>query len=71
MGALLFRPVQLLIFDHIAGLLILGKTHLYMLEGLVENEDGEVIDAQDASKSLLFVPGSTVELNGKQAAQRW
>lgn len=42
-----------------------------MLDGLVESEDGEVIDAHDAPKSLLFVPGSIVELDGPQRAQRW
>lgn len=54
-----------------AGLLILGKTHIYMLDGVVENEEGEVIDAVDAPKRLLFIPGSIVELNGPQRAQRW
>lgn len=54
-----------------AGLLIIGRTHIYMLDGVVENNDGEVIDAQDAPKRLLFVPGSIVELNGPQKAQRW
>lgn len=42
-----------------------------MLDGLVESEDGEVIDAHDAPKSLFFVPGSIVELDGPQRAQRW
>ena len=42
-----------------------------MLDGVVENEGGEVIDAVDAPKSLLFIPGSIVELHGPQRAQRW
>ena len=42
-----------------------------MLDGLVENDDGEVISAQDAPKRLFFVPGSIVELDGPQRAQRW
>ena len=42
-----------------------------MLDGLVENDEGEVIDAHDAPKRLLFVPGSIVELDGPQKAQRW
>lgn len=54
-----------------AGLLIIGRTHLYMLDGLVENDDGEVIEAHDAPKRLFFVPGSIVELDGPQRAQRW
>jgi hypothetical protein len=55
----------------LAGLLICGRTHFYILEGLVENDDGEIIDAQDAPRSLLFVPGSILELHGIQQAQRW
>ncbi|TFK36229.1 hypothetical protein BDQ12DRAFT_737089 [Crucibulum laeve] len=57
--------------DSSPGLLILGRTHIYMLDGVVENDDGEVIDAHDAPKRLLFVPGSIVELDGPQKAQRW
>jgi len=55
----------------IAGLLILGKSHLYMLDGLVENELGEVIDAIDAPKGMFFVAGSTPGLRSRQAARRW
>lgn len=54
-----------------AGLLIIGRTHLYMLDGLVESNDGEVIDAHDAPRRVFFVPGSIVELDGPQRAQRW
>ncbi|PPQ75051.1 hypothetical protein CVT24_010464 [Panaeolus cyanescens] len=57
--------------DSSPGLLILGRTHIYMLDGVVESEGGEVIDAHDAPKRLLFVPGSIVELDGPQKAQRW
>ncbi|RXW16665.1 hypothetical protein EST38_g9189, partial [Candolleomyces aberdarensis] len=57
--------------DSSPGLLILGRTHVYMLDGVVENDDGEVIDAHDAPKRLLFIPGSIVELDGPQRAQRW
>ncbi|KAF9267665.1 beach-domain-containing protein [Marasmius fiardii PR-910] len=57
--------------DSSPGLLIFGRTHIYMLDGLVESEDGEVIDAHEAPKSLFFVPGSIVELDGPQRAQRW
>lgn len=42
-----------------------------MLDGLVQNDDGEVINAHDAPKRLFFVPGSIIELNGPQRAQRW
>jgi hypothetical protein len=54
-----------------AGLIIIGRTHLYMLDGLVENDDGEIIDAHEAPRRLFFVPGSIVELDGPQKAQRW
>ncbi|KAF4607270.1 hypothetical protein EYR38_001331 [Pleurotus pulmonarius] len=57
--------------DSSPGLLIIGKTHVYMLDGVVENDDGEVIDAHDAPRHLFTVPGSIVELNGPQRAQRW
>ncbi|KAF8266238.1 beach-domain-containing protein [Lactarius quietus] len=57
--------------DSSPGLLICGRTHFYILEGLVENDEGEIIDAQDAQQSLLFVPGSILELNGIKRAQRW
>ncbi|KAJ6464029.1 beach-domain-containing protein [Mycena sanguinolenta] len=57
--------------DSSPGLLIIGRTHLYMLDGLVENEDGEVVDAHEAPRRLFFVPGSIVELDGPQKAQRW
>lgn len=55
----------------IAGLLIFGRTHLYMLDGLMENDDGEIIDVHEAPEKLFFVPGSIVELDGPQRAQRW
>ena len=42
-----------------------------MLDGLVENSDGEVIHVHEAPKELFFVPGSLVELDGVQRAQRW
>ncbi|KAF5370942.1 hypothetical protein D9615_009793 [Tricholomella constricta] len=57
--------------DSSPGLLIIGRTHLYMLDGLVENDEGEVVEAHDAPKRLFFVPGSIVELDGPQRAQRW
>lgn len=42
-----------------------------MLDGVVEDDDGQIIDAHDAPKRLFFVPGSIVELDGPQRAQRW
>ncbi|KAJ7052675.1 beach-domain-containing protein [Mycena amicta] len=57
--------------DSSPGLMIIGRTHIYMLDGLVENDDGEIIDAHEAPRRLFFVPGSIVELDGPQKAQRW
>jgi hypothetical protein len=42
-----------------------------MLDGLLVREDGEIIEAQDAPKDILLVPGTVVELDGMQRAQRW
>jgi len=42
-----------------------------MLDGIIENKEGKVINTYDAPKRLLFIPGSIVELNGPQHAQRW
>ena len=69
LSTLLGRPRSYLVLT--AGLLIFGRTHLYMLDGLVESDDGEVIDALDAPKKIFFVPGSIVELHDPQRAQRW
>ncbi|EJC99617.1 beach-domain-containing protein [Fomitiporia mediterranea MF3/22] len=57
--------------DSSPGLLILGRTHLYMLDGLVENEDGEIVEACHAPRNLFSVPGSVLELDGGQSAQKW
>ncbi|KAI0746713.1 beach-domain-containing protein [Daedaleopsis nitida] len=57
--------------DSSPGLLIFGRSHLYLLDSLVENDDGEVIDAHDAPRKLFFVPGSIMDLDSHQRAQRW
>ncbi|KAG2130962.1 uncharacterized protein EDB93DRAFT_1108252 [Suillus bovinus] len=53
------------------GMLIFGHTHLYMLEGLVENSEGKVIDAGDAPEGLFLISGSAVDVRNSQRAQRW
>ena len=35
-----------------------------MLDGLVEGEDGEVIETKDTARNLLSVPGTMGELDG-------
>ncbi|KAH0828735.1 hypothetical protein J3R83DRAFT_3154 [Lanmaoa asiatica] len=57
--------------DSYPGLLIFGHTHLYMLDGLIENDVGELIDAIDAPKGMFFVAGSTPHLRSPQRARRW
>ncbi|KAL5530973.1 hypothetical protein ACEPAG_3849 [Sanghuangporus baumii] len=57
--------------DSSPGLLLLGHSHVYMLDGLVENNDGEVVEASEAPTNLLTIPGSVLELDGKQGAQKW
>ena len=42
-----------------------------MLDGLVENEDGEVIEASEAPLNLFLIPGSKLGLSQTQSAQRW
>ena len=60
-----------LTFCVLAGLLIFGHTHLYMLDGLIENDVGELIDAVDAPRGMFFVAGSTPQLRTPQRARRW
>ncbi|KIK43894.1 hypothetical protein CY34DRAFT_788831 [Suillus luteus UH-Slu-Lm8-n1] len=57
--------------DSFLGMLIFGRTHLYMLEGLVENSEGEVIDAGNAPEGLFLISGSAVDIRNSQRAQRW
>jgi hypothetical protein len=57
--------------DSFLGMLIFGRTHLYMLEGLVENSEGEVIDAANAPEGLFLISGSTMGVRNSQRAQRW
>lgn len=57
--------------SYVAGLLIFGRTHLYMLDGLVQSEDGEVIEASEAPPKLFFVPGSKLAMELQKRAQRW
>lgn len=42
-----------------------------MVDGVVEGDDGEIIDAHDAPKGLFSVPGVIVELDRSQRAFRW
>ncbi|KAG2357108.1 hypothetical protein BDR07DRAFT_1421270 [Suillus spraguei] len=57
--------------DSFLGMLIFGRTHLYMLEGLVENSEGEIIDADNVPEGLFLISGSPVDVQNSQRAQRW
>lgn len=56
-----------------AGLLILGRRNLYLMDGLVQTPDGAVIDAADAPRDVLTIPsGTLVELDPTvQQSHRW
>ncbi len=57
----------------LAGLLILGRKNLYLIDGLVQTPEGEVIDAKDAPRDALSIPsGTLVELDAiDQQNARW
>ncbi|WVQ73417.1 hypothetical protein IAR50_002989 [Cryptococcus sp. DSM 104548] len=65
--------VRIVGVDACPGLLILGKRNLYLIDGLVQTGDGEVIDARDAQKDVLSIPsGTLVELDAAdQQSHRW
>ena len=42
-----------------------------MLDGLVQDTNGEVIEARDAPRNLFSVPGSVLELDGNHRALKW
>ncbi|ORY31849.1 hypothetical protein BCR39DRAFT_525741 [Naematelia encephala] len=65
--------VRIIGVDACPGLLILGKKNLYLVDGLVQTPDGEVIDARDAPRDSLLIPsGTLVELDSlDQQSHRW
>lgn len=65
--------VRIVGVDACPGLLIFGRKNLYLVDGLVQTADGEVIDAKDAPKDVLTIPsGTLVELEGAdQQSYRW
>lgn len=54
-----------------AGLLVLGRTNIYMCDGFIENDDGEVINAHDAPHKIFVVPGSSMQLDQSQTCDQW
>lgn len=66
-----YLTVLLILHIYVAGLFILGKTHMYMLDGLVESSNGEIIEASDAPKDFLSVPGTLMDIDTNSRARRW
>ena len=64
--------VRIVGVDACPGLLIIGKKNLYLVDGLVQTAEGEVIDAKDAPRDVLSVPGTLADLNAdEQESHRW
>jgi len=65
--------VRIVGVDACPGLLIFGRKNLYLVDGLLQTADGEVIDAKDAPKDVLTIPsGTLVGLEGNdQLSYRW
>jgi hypothetical protein len=64
--------VRIVGVDACPGLLILGKKNLYLVDGLVQTTEGEVIDAKDAPRDVLSIPGTLVDLGtNEQESHRW
>ncbi len=64
--------VGFMFFEPLAGLFILGRTHLYVRDGLVESSAGEIMDARDAPKDVLQVPVTLLaDLDPNIRARRW
>ncbi|OCF40285.1 hypothetical protein I317_05918 [Kwoniella heveanensis CBS 569] len=65
--------VRIVGVDACPGLLILGKKNLYLVDGLVQTADGEVIDAKDAQKDVLSIPSGTLAGldSADQETHRW
>ncbi|WVF68754.1 hypothetical protein IAT40_003526 [Kwoniella sp. CBS 6097] len=65
--------VRIVGVDACPGLLILGKKNLYLVDGLVQTADGEVIDAKDAQKDVLSIPSGTLAGldTADQESHRW
>ena len=64
--------VRIVGVDACPGLLIIGRKNLYLMDGLVQTAEGEVIDARDAPRDVLTIPGTLADLSGaEQESHRW
>ncbi len=59
--------------DSAPGILILGRRSLYIVDGLAQNESGQIVTAQDASNDMLSIPsGNIAELDASELqSHRW
>ncbi|KAG8739840.1 hypothetical protein FRC10_005070 [Ceratobasidium sp. 414] len=53
------------------GLIIMGKTHLYLVDGLYQNQQGEIVAAVEAPKDAFLIPGVALELDNSRLTQKW
>ena len=42
-----------------------------MMDGLVQNDEGAVMDASDAPKEMFLIPGTVTDISSSQSAPRW
>lgn len=52
--------VRIVGVDALPGLLILGKRNLYLIDGLVQTPDGQVVEADQAPRDVLTIPSGTL-----------
>ncbi|KAG9093766.1 hypothetical protein FS749_013788 [Ceratobasidium sp. UAMH 11750] len=53
------------------GLIIMGKTHLYLVDGLYQNQQGDIVAAVEAPKDAFLIPGVALELDNSRLTQKW
>ncbi|GMK59712.1 hypothetical protein CspeluHIS016_0803180 [Cutaneotrichosporon spelunceum] len=65
--------VRIVGVDALPGLLILGRKNLYLIDGLVQTPEGQVIEADHAPRDVLSIPSGTLaDLDpSDQRSHRW
>lgn len=65
--------VRIVGVDALPGLLILGKRNLYLIDGLVQTAEGQVVEADQAPRDILSIPSGTLaDLDpNDQRSHRW
>ncbi|QRW11722.1 beige protein [Ceratobasidium sp. AG-Ba] len=53
------------------GLIIMGKTHLYLIDGLYQNQQGDIVAAIEAPKDAFLIPGVALEFDNSRLTQKW